>query len=66
MLGTAVRDGCAPPRGCWEQNPGPLKNVQGLLTHELRLQPHPPSFKGAGSAPLAVFVTKGIRTGIKS
>ena len=36
-LGTGGADGCEPPRGCWESNPGPLQE-QMLFTAEPPLQ----------------------------
>jgi hypothetical protein len=33
-------DGCEPPCGCWELNPGPLEEQPVLLTPEPSLQPH--------------------------
>lgn len=32
-------DGCKPPGGCWEPNPGPLKEQQVL--NQLSTPPHP-------------------------
>jgi hypothetical protein len=39
VLRTGVTDGCEPPSGCWEQNPGPLKEQPVLLTTEIPHQP---------------------------
>ena len=36
---TAVIDGCEPPRGCWESDPGHLHNQLALLAAEPPLQP---------------------------
>ncbi|EGW01477.1 E3 ubiquitin-protein ligase NEDD4 [Cricetulus griseus] len=35
-----IIDGCEPPYGCWELNPGPLEEQPVLLTSEPSLQPH--------------------------
>jgi hypothetical protein len=35
----AIPDGCEPPCGCWELNPGPLEQQSVLLTAESPLQP---------------------------
>ena len=32
--GVVVTDGCEPPCGCWELNPGPLLEQQVLITTE--------------------------------
>jgi hypothetical protein len=40
FLGAKVRGSCEPLCGCWELNPGPLQELQVLLTTELPLQPH--------------------------
>jgi hypothetical protein len=37
--GPGVRDGCEPPYGCKESNPGPLQEQPVLLTSEPSLQP---------------------------
>jgi hypothetical protein len=37
-LGTGVIDGCELSCGCWELNPGPLKEQSVFLTAELSLQ----------------------------
>ena len=34
-----IADGCEPPCGCWELNPGPLEEQSLLLTSEPFLQP---------------------------
>jgi hypothetical protein len=34
-----ITDGCEPPCGCWELNPGPLEEQSVLLTAEPSLQP---------------------------
>jgi hypothetical protein len=36
---TGARDGCEPPCGCWEPNPGPLQEQQELLTAEPPIPP---------------------------
>ena len=33
-----IKDGCEPPRGCWELNSGPLEEKSVLLTTEPPLQ----------------------------
>ena len=43
--GTRVTDGCEPPRGYWEPNPGPLKEQLAIITPAPCLQ-----------APVFVFV----------
>ena len=36
--GTGVTDGCEPPCGCWELNPGPIEEKPVLLATEPSLQ----------------------------
>ncbi|CAO2634374.1 E3 ubiquitin-protein ligase NEDD4, partial [Lemmus lemmus] len=38
--GSEVTDGCEPPCGCWELNPGSLEEDHLLLSDEPYLQPH--------------------------
>jgi hypothetical protein len=35
-----IMEGCEPPCGCWELNPGSLEEQSMLLTAEPFLQPH--------------------------
>ena len=35
--GTGVKDGCEPPCGCWESNPGPLEKQFVLSNAETSL-----------------------------
>jgi len=46
--GTGVTDGCEPPCGCWEVNPGPLPEQKVLLATEPSLHP-----------PFALFLRRG-------
>jgi hypothetical protein len=39
MASDLIKDGCEPPRGCWDLNSGPLEEQSVLLTAEPSLQP---------------------------
>ena len=56
--GTGVRDGCGPPCGHWEANPGPLEEQPVPLTTEPSLQPLSFTSKDCGEDAISPRILK--------